>query len=138
MRNLLVFFSIFLFTGIYQGAYAQNATIQGKWIVESAVVNLLDRGMSQEVHKLTQSELAGKSIPATIQFTNSQMEFSVGENKLQSGFSFENGLLIFNAGSKEYTYTAWLSGDDELVLKSGYTDSDYKGNDLMITYKRIK
>jgi hypothetical protein len=135
MRRRMIFLGCTLLASLIF-VNAQSPALDGTWILETAQINLLEKGLSEPVHQLTTAEINAKQIPSVLKFETNTVKATVRGLERQSNYKFEKAQFTFGQAGQEKTYMAWNENEKTLVLISEYDQSDFKGNELRITYKK--
>ncbi len=117
---------------------AQTNPQEGTWKLETANINLLDKGRSELIHTLTAQEIEEKAIPVIIEITNNQLFITTQHETIQSQFTIERGKAAQTLPdlNNQTSYISWISKEGEMILVAEYTVDDYAGNELRLIYKK--
>ena len=111
---------------------------EGVWEMTKATIHLIKNGASETIHTLTDAEIEKKAVPVTLELGRNTATITRQRTKFQSNFVSEKGRSAQTISDTEHKkkYTFWLIDKDTMVLVSNYEESDYRGNELRLTYKR--
>ena len=138
MKTRLLFLLVGLFQMSWFGVFAQTDAQESVWELVSADINLLYNGTSVLIHTLTAAEIEEKAIPVTLEFGKSTLSIMSRKTKTQLKYVPETGRSAQTISDTEnqQTYLFWIEGNNTLIAVSDYDNSDYKGNELRLIYKK--
>jgi hypothetical protein len=116
--------------------HAQSNPLEGTWTLQSAQVNLLEKGMSQPVHTLDSQEIQEAAIPAALVFGNTNILRLQGEDK-PLDYSLNDKIVSLCIPDQAQTvYTGWIENGQLLVVMSEYKGRAFHANEIRVVYKK--